>query len=214
MASAEAESPVTFDGSNWQDLTRLVTATRMKFLQTVNMEDGHDPYTTDSAKCAKLVSYFRGPALDWAGAEYDNDPTIFANYSTFVVLVRQAFGISDEGLSAQRRGQLEGLKWGPDLPVFFAEFDRLTQLLGLTGDAVRIALVRSKLPVHVQTLLAQQALNFASYDTMRERLQVMWALDPGRTISKPSGTQTASRRPRCGKCGKRGHAAPDCRSKN
>lgn len=210
MASTDA-SPVVFNGSNWQDLQRLVTASRMKFLQSVNLDP--DPYEEDPAKCAYLISHFRGPALDWAGQQFDINPAVVNQFPVFVQNVQNAFGISPEGLSAQFRGQLEGLKWQTDLPVFFAEFDRLTALLNLVQNPTRIALLRNKLPQHVQKLLAEQALNFHDYDTMRERLLVMWSLDPARNTSihaAPSSGTT--RRPKCGRCGKKGHTAPECRA--
>jgi hypothetical protein len=152
--------------------------------------------------------------LDWVGQASQASVNFFDKYDAFIINVRNAFGISDAGLEAQRRGELEALKWNSDLPVFFAEFDRLTQLLNLTGDEVKIALVRTKLPQHVQKLLAEQALNFANYETMRERLLVMWSLDPGRSIGGAGTPGTGKKRPRCGRCGKKGHTAPDCRSKN
>jgi hypothetical protein len=202
---------VPFDGSNWQDLQRLVTSSRMKFLQTAGLDT--DPYEEDTAKCGYLTSFFTGAALDWAGQQFDLNPAIMNNFGNYVSTVRNAFGISDQGLQAQWRGQLEGLKWRPDLAVFFAEFDRLTALLNVTGHDARIALVRSKLPFATQKLLAEQALNFNNYETMRERLLQMWALDP----SKGAGTDVLTTRPakvRCSKCGKKGHAASNCRSKN
>lgn len=209
---------VTFDGSNWQDLTRLVTLCQLKFLQTAaaTADDEVDPYVTDQSRCAYLSTSLTGPALDWVGQVYAANNHIFTDYEGFVESLRNAFGVSDAGLGAQRRGQLEGLKWNTDLPVFFSEFDRLTQLLSLTGDATRIALLRNKLPTHVQKLLAEQALDFANYDTMRERLLTMWALDPGRAIAQPGGGSNSStkKRPRCGRCGKKGHTASDCRTKN
>jgi len=209
MASSDASSSVTFDGSNWEDLTRLVTLARLDFL--VSPED----FEGEPARCAHLCKNFRGPALDWVGSAHASTPAIFDDYDQFVEAARNQFGISDQGLSAQRRGQLEGLKWQHDLPIFFAEFDRLTHLLGLNGDAVKIALVRSKLPQHVQKLLAEQALDFANYDTMRERLLTMWSLDPSRRIAEPSGSSTGSKKkPRCGRCGRKGHTASDCRAKN
>ncbi|KAH8754862.1 hypothetical protein F5883DRAFT_183663 [Diaporthe sp. PMI_573] len=55
-------------------------------------------------------------------------------------------------------GGANRLKWQPDLPAFFVEYDRLTTLLSLTGDETKIALLRNKLPQHVQKLLAEQAL--------------------------------------------------------
>jgi hypothetical protein len=218
--SSDSNSPdkLTFDGSNWQDLTRLITSARVKFLQSdlATAGDEVDPYGDDRAKSAYLISRLSGPALDWAGQVYETTPAVINNYAGFLEALRNAFGVSDAGLSAQRRGQLEGLKWQSDLPIFFSEFDRLTQLLGLTGDATRIALVRGKLPVHVQKLLAEQALDFANYDTMRERLLTMWALDPGRSITGGTSSHGGSsqKRPRCGRCGKKGHTASDCRSKN
>lgn len=209
MASSDSTAGVTFDGSNWEDLTRLVTLSRLAFLQDTDYDDN------EPARCGHLARSFRGPALDWVGTTSAANPNASQNFEGFVEGVRNAFGVSDQGLSAQRRGQLEALKWQHDLPVFFAEFDRLTHLLALSGDAVKIALVRSKLPVHVQKLLAEQALDFANYETMRERLLTMWSLDPSRRIAEPGPTTGASRKkPRCGRCGKKGHAASDCRSKN
>jgi len=212
--STAADHPY-FDGSNWQDLQRLVTASRMKFLQTSALDP--DPYEEDSAKCAYLISFLKGPALDWAGAQYDANAQVVNQFSVFVQNLRNTFGVSDEGLAAQRRGQLEGLKWQSDLPVFFAEFDRLTQLLQINDDAAKIAMVRNKLPLQVQKLLAEQALNFAHYGTMRERLITMWALDPHRQSAVASTASPASgskKRPRCGKCGRKGHTASDCRKGN
>lgn len=208
VSSPDSDAP-TFDGSNWEDLTRLVTLSQLQFLQDEDYDD------QPRRQCAYLASHFRGPALDWVGSVTATTPATLNNFEGFVEAARNQFGISDQGLGAQRRGQLEGLKWQADLPVFFAEFDRLTHLLGLTGDAVRIALVRSKLPVSVQKLMAEQALDFANYDTMRERLLTMWNLDPGRRSADPVVPVTSTKkRPRCGKCGKKGHKAVDCRSKN
>lgn len=210
-----ADSTITFDGSHWQDLTRLVTSCNMEFLQYAHFSEDENNYSTEEAKCAKLVSYFRGPALDWAGNIYANAPQVMNNFDNFVEGVRNAFGISDEGLSAQRRGELEGLRWdAQNLPVFFAEYDRITMQLGLTGHDTKIAILRSKLPIHVQKLLAEQALNFANYETMRERLLTMWNLDPGKHTAVSAGTTTRKKKPRCGRCGKKGHTASDCRTKN
>lgn len=206
---------ITFNGSQWQDLVRLVTRCEMEFLQYAHMADDDNNYSTEEAKCAYLVSHFRGPALDWAGLVHGTNAEVFNNFNNFVEGVKQQFGISDEGLAAQRRGELEGLTWpSKDLPVFFAEFDRITAQLGLTGHATKIALLRAKLPTHVQKLLAEQALNFANYHTMRERLLTMWSLDPNRQTAVREGPSSNKKRPRCGRCGKKGHTASDCRAKN
>lgn len=212
MATTNVTVPSTFSGHEWQDLTRLVTACRMKFIQTAAQET--DDFDEDPSKCAYLVGHFRGPALDWVGTTYDANPAIFNDYNGFILAVRNAFGISDDGLRAQHRGALESLSWQHDLAVFFAEFDRLTTTLQLTGDEPRIAILRSKLPLHVRKLLSEQALDFRNYDTMRERLLTMWNLDPSRSITHAGGSSSTAKRPRCGKCKKTGHTAPDCRSKN
>lgn len=210
MSTSDDAITLRFDGSNWQDLTRLVSTAQFKFLQTASLDD--DPYANGPARCAWLASRFSGPALDWAGQQYAAGPANLANFDTFVENCRNQFGISDDGLRAQRRGQLEGLTWQSDLPVFFAEFDRLTQLLNLTGDATKIALCRAKLPPHIQKLLAEQALDFHNYDTMRERLLTMWNLDPNKRTAV-SSTPASGKRPRCGRCSKKGHTASECRAK-
>lgn len=209
MPNSEQLEAVYFDGSNWETLTRLST---QSFL--VRLTDGE--IDSDIDQCAWLAQRFRGPALDWVGQRLANTPpaTLFAGYDAFLEEVRNNFGISDGGLNARRRGQLEDLKWDHnDLPVFFAEFDRLTQSLSIAGDDAKISLLRHKLPNSVQKLLAEQALDFHDYATMRERLLTMWALDPHRNTAVTSGSSSAPRkRPRCGRCSKRGHTAADCRA--
>lgn len=205
--------PPTFDGSNWQDLTRLVTHTRFEILKDSARDDDEQLYRTEPSKCAKLAQSFTGPALDWVGQSFETNNSLFNNYNTFIIQVRNAFGISDDGLQAQRRGELDALSWNPELPVFFAEFDRLTTQLRLSGHETRIALLKTKLPVHVQTKLAEQALNFNNYETMRERLLTMWSLDPGKSKPITQGAKSANKRQRCGRCGRRGHNASDCKAK-
>jgi len=209
-----SETSLTFDGSNWQDLTRLITSARMTFIQDSGRDEDKQRFTSDESRCAYLSASFRGPALDWVGQAIETNPQFFVNYDVFIINVRNGFGISDEGLGAQRRGELEGLRWNVTLPTFFAEFDRLTQLLNLTGDDTKIALLRNKLPSHVTKLLAEQALNFHDYGTMRERLLTMWSLDPGRSIGVGASAPNKTKRPRCGRCGKKGHTAAECRTKN
>lgn len=209
-----ATDTLTFDGSNWHDLTRLVTQVRLEIIMDSARPTDDQIFDQEGAKCAKLASYFSGPALDWFGEAYANNGALMADYDTFIITVRNAFGISTEGLQAQRRGELDNLTWSTDLPVFFAEFDRLTTQLQLAGHETRIALLKSKLPQHMQLKLAEQALNFNNYDTMRERLLMMWNLDPGRSKPITTGSQAKTgKRSRCGRCGRRGHEARDCRAK-
>lgn len=213
MSSSNDSNSLTFDGHNWEDLVRLLTQATLEFMSDTSRYDDDDlPQLNERNKCAWLCKHFRGAALDWVGAVSASQPAIFDDYDGLAESAKQAFGVSTEGLAAHRRGQLEALKWRPDLPAFFAEYDRLTMQLGLTGDSTKIAILRSKLPIGTQKLLAEQALDFANYDTMRERLLTMWALDPNKYTSVHAGSSSSSKRPKCGRCGKRGHTASDCRA--
>jgi hypothetical protein len=205
MATASSkDSDITFDGSNWEALPRLVTQAKLALLLDSQVADSKD-------QSAWLAARFRGAALDWLGQRLSHEPALLDSFDLFVIQVQQGFGVTDDGLQAHRRGQLEALKWCADLPVFFADFDRLTTQLNISGNSTRIALVRNKLPTSVQKLLAEQALDFANYETMRERLLTMWALDPNRqTAVTPAPSKKG--KPRCGRCGKKGHTAPDCRT--
>ena len=205
MAPALDADTITFNGSNWHELNRLVAQARFHFLQDNDFDD--EP----TRQCAYLAARYSGPALDWVASRTNNDLAIFAHYDTFVAETRQAFGIADNNITALLRRELDLLTWHTDAPVFFAEFDRITLALGITSHETRVAMVESKLPPHLKMLLAQQALSFSNYDTMRERFNCMWALDPtkGKQV-----TSKNNKRPRCGACGKKGHQAADCKAKN
>lgn len=195
-------SEYAFEGSNWEDLDKIIALAKFQFLQ----DDDYD----DNAprRCAYVAQRFSGPALDWVGQVHTSNPAVFENFDGFIIAVKQAFGVEANNITALRRKALDDLRWGSDVPVFFAEFDRLTLLLNIAGHDTKIAIVESKLPLAMKTELARQALSFANYDTMRERLNTMWALDPHRSGGSAKG------RSRCGRCGKRGHAAADCKAKN
>lgn len=201
VSVSEADEPL-FNGSNWQDLNRIIALANFQFLQDADYQD------SQPMKCAYVAQRFTGAALDWVASAHQTRPGIFESYTQFVLEVRQAFGIADNNITALLRRDLDQLHWNPEVPSFFAEFDRLTLALSITSHETKVALVEQKLPAHMKKLLAEQALSFSNYDTMRERLNCMWALDPtrGKTVTnKPS-------RPRCGRCGKRGHTATGCRS--
>jgi hypothetical protein len=207
--SKDTDAPsITFNGSNWEDLDRLIALARFEFLQNEKYDDN------DVAKCAHVASSFSGPALDWVASSYAAAPASFENFDAFIVAVKSAFGVEANGITALRRTQLDDLRWARDVPVFFAEFDRLTMQLGITDHGTKIVMVRGKLPDSVKAELARQALDFANYETMRERLITMWALDPHRQHG-PSSSKT-TKKSRCGSCGKKGHTASECRggSKN
>lgn len=205
MVSSTDAQAITFNGSDWQSLNRVVALSKFQFAQD-------EDYDKNAAKqIAYVASQFNGPALDWVADRYaKNDAIFFGTFEAFVTSVREAFGIHDGNITALLRSDLDALKWQTHVPVFFAEFDRLTTALGITSDESRIVLLESKLPGHVRKLFAEQALSFANYATLRERCGTMWALDPSRGSSSVAGKKS-----RCGSCGKKGHKASDCRgSKN
>lgn len=202
------EHKVLFDGTNWEDLDRLEGIAQFHFLQD-------DDYTDEPKKqCAFLASRFTGAALDWAVHEWGKKTSTFDDFATFVTSVREAFGIEGDGLSALRRVALEKLKWSTDVPLFFAEFDRLTLNLGITSQATKILLVRERMPETLKSSLALQGLDIQNYDTFRERLKTAWILDPKRaeTIETIGEKKLPSKRPRCGRCRKRGHTAAECKA--
>lgn len=208
-AVAAKETVPLFNGSNWEDLDRQVALAKFHFL----LDDDYDD--NEPRRCAYLSTKFIGPALDWASSIHTANPQAYEAFEGFVVAVKQAFGVEANGLQALRRKGLDDLRWGSDVPVFFAEFDRLTLQLGITDHGTKIIMVQHKLPVSVKSTLALQALDFANYETMRERLITMWALDPTRHGQKEASHKSQART-RCGACGKKGHTAANCRggSKN
>lgn len=201
----EAPNQYLFNGSNWEDLDKLIAIARFHFLQDNDYNDEHQPQ-----RCAFLSQRFVGPALDWVATVHESQPATFEDFDGFIVAVKQAFGVEANNITALRRKALDDLRWGSDVPVFFAEFDRLTFQLGIAGHDTKIAMVEAKLPLSLKEKLAEQALSFANYETMRERLNTMWALNPHRK----SGSMEPNKRPRCGHCGKAGHRADSCKSKN
>ena len=188
-----------FNGSNWPVLNQLTALARFHFLQD-------DSYDDEEAKrCAFLASRFEGPALDWAASLPEASMN---DYAAFLTATRQAFGIADNNITALLRRDLDQLQWSTDVPVFFAEFDRLTLALGIDSHETRVAMVESKLPLSMKVRLAEQCLSFANYDTMRERFNGMWAMDPSRGRATGGGKKS-----RCGSCGKKGHQASECRGR-
>lgn len=194
-------------GSNWQVLNRIVALAKFNFMQDSDYDNDHP------RKCAYLASRYEGPALDWVASTTALNLAAFSNFEGFVTATREAFGIADNNITALLRRDLDSLQWGSDVPVFFAEFDRITLALGIGSHETRVAMVEQKLPMKMKELLATQALSFSNYDTMRERFNCMWAMDPTRS-KRVTQTQKGSSKPRCGHCGKKGHKSDDCRSKN
>jgi hypothetical protein len=202
MVFAPDEGDPKFNGSNWQVLNRIVALSRFAFAQDDDYEDN------ESKRVAHLAQRFDGPALDWVASYGNGDPAAMGTFDEFVNATREAFGVADNNITALVRRELDQLTWQPEVPVFFAEFDRLTSALHITSHETRVALVEQKLNPIMKARFAEQGLSFSNYETMRERCNLMWALDPSRTKTVTQGR----RKPRCGSCGKKGHVASDCRA--
>lgn len=185
MVSSPDTDGAKFDGTNWQELNRQVALAKFQFMQDSDYDDDNP------RRCAYLASCYEGPALDWVTSAHTNNPAIFNSFEGFITATRQAFGIADNNITALLRRELDQLQWNVDVPVFFAEFDRITLALGITSHETRVAMVEAKLPQSMKILLATQALSFSNYDTMRERFNCMWAMDPtrGKTVTHPTRRQ-------------------------
>lgn len=199
-------SDVYFDGSNWEDLSRLVT------LAKLNRASGTE-VDSESTESSWLARQFTGAALDWVTVQLNLKPALLDKFNDFVQSVRDHFGITDALVQSHQRVQLDALTWRKDAPTFFAEFDRLALECGLGADGnAKIILAYAKLPTHIHTVLAQQNYVAPSYANLRDRVLTLWVLDPKSHGHKVD--QTSAKKPRCGRCGKRGHAASECRTPN
>lgn len=194
---------LVFDGSDAETLNRLVYLTKL--------EHALAPQSTDSQKSAWLAQRFVGPALDWVGSEISDDIKFLNDFEELVEQARLTFGHTDESQKARWQVQLDSLKWGRDVPMFFAEFERLTRNLKIEGKETRLQILRSKLPTHILADRAAQSKLFDDYLKVKSDLLLRHALLPNGPAE-----QSAKRaaKPKCGNCGKKGHAAADCRSKN
>lgn len=194
-------SDYTFDGSNWQDLSRLITLAKLHRHSATEV----DSDTTQSTWCARQ---FRGPALDWVTNILLTEAVLLDNFDQFTKRLRDHFGITDELVQAHQRTQLDGLKWHKDLPTFFAEFERLAHACGMGGEnSGKVTLLVSKIPEKQRTILSRQESQPATYKEYRRRLLALWVADP---TSTGHAQDKQSSKPHCGKCGKKGHTASTC----
>lgn len=200
---APQSSPYTFDGSNWQDLSRIAALSQLNRLSQTEV----DSETTQSSWVARQ---FRGPALDLVTNILVTEATLLNNFDQFLARVRSHFGITDSLILAHQRNQLDSLKWRKDAPTFFAEFERLSHACGMGGEnAGKVTLLLSKVPDKQRSILARQSPAPVTYSEHRDRLLTIWATDPG---AAGVSTDRDSAKAQCGKCGKKGHVASACHS--
>lgn len=199
-----SSSDLTFDGSNWEDLARLATQAKLMRLSETEVD-------SDKTQSAWLARHYVGAAMDWFVNTWALKTKLLDDFEEFLTETRNAFGITDDLVLYHGRTQLEALRWRNDLPTFFAEFDRLSLQCGLGADtAGKLELLRTKIPEASNTLLAQQAFVPSSYVALRTRLLTMWVLDPKSSTSKADKINKS--KPKCGRCGKKGHTSAECRS--
>jgi len=198
-----ADSDLSFDGSNWEDLSRLCTLSKLHRFSGTEVD-------SDKTQATWVARHFTGAALDWLTQQMTVKPKLFDNFDTFIDGVKNDFGITDALVLNHQRVQLEALAWRKDWPTFFAEFDRLTQQCGMgANDTTKITLLTSKLPGALRVQLAQQAFSPTKYTEWKSGLLMRWALNPlGQSVKNDKD----SKKPRCGKCQKKGHTAAECRS--
>jgi hypothetical protein len=165
---------------------------------------------SDTTQSTWVARQFLGPALDWVGDILATQPRVLDNFDGFTTALRKHFGITDALILSHLRTQLDALHWHRDLPTFFAEFDRLSFACGMGGEnSGKTTLLISKVPDKFRTILARQTPPPVLYSDHRERLLTIWATDPSGAGAK-SDKETA--KPACGRCGKRGHTASNCRT--
>lgn len=204
-SKAAPTSDLTFDGSNWLDLSRLFTLAQLFRASGTEVD-------SDRTQSTWVARHFTGAALDWVTTILSSNHTLLDSYTRFEAECRDHFGITDALVRNHTRTQLEALKWRNDLPTFFAEFDRLAYASGLgQGDQdAKTVLLLTKLPPKERAVLSAQAYQPTTYSELRSRLLTSWTLNPTGPAVKVD--KEATKKPRCGKCKRRGHTAAECKS--
>lgn len=196
-------SDYKFDGSNWQDLGRLIALAKLHRASGTEVD-------SDLTQSTWVARQFTGPALDWVANILIVEDTLLNDFNLFTRRIQDYFGIHDNLIQAHQRTQLDALTWHKDWPTFFAEFERLSHACGMGGDnAGKVTLLLSKVPQKHRTVLARQCPPPATYNQHRERLLQIWATDP---TSTGAAQDRDNAKPKCGKCGKKGHTANACHS--
>lgn len=204
--STASPTEYTFDGSNWTELVRLVTLSKLHRASQTEVD-------SDTTQSTWVARHFRGPALDFVTNLLILSAADLDNFDGFIQQVKDHFGITDRLVLTHYRTQLDGLQWRRDAPTFFAEFARLAQAVGMGGpkndNSARVTLLLAKVPAKYLAILARQHPQPNTYLEYRDRLLAIWANDP---TAPGVASEKQHARPKCGKCGKKGHVANDCKT--
>lgn len=202
-SKAPAPTDFEFDG-NPEDLDRALGMVVLQF--TLHA----DAFDEDAKKVAYLISHFRGAALDWGVRLVARNDNRLQNYGQFVTSLKDHFGYDPQQLALMYRTRLGTLRQTGDLQEFLVEFEETCENAGVRTDVSKLALLPSKLNKSYYDALANSGSPVSSYSSLRMQLMNMYAM---RQDSKALG-DTKRKQSKCGKCGKRGHSAAQCRSTN
>jgi hypothetical protein len=202
-ATVSVSTDVIFDGNpvDWQ---RTLAHVSVRLLLAPN------DFPTDQNKSAFLASFFRGPALDWLGQTLVTTPNALDDFEAFKTRVRNAYGLDAATYSAQCRTQLAALKQKGDLMEFFAQFEGLCAVVGTNSDVSKITLLLPKLEPYYHQALITSGGPLNTYANIKAFCANLYAHKADQT----GPSDKLRKKAKCGKCGKKGHTAGQCRSTN
>ena len=201
---ATPKTELEFDG-NPIDLRRLLAHVSVSFLA----DSGKFP--TDSERSGYLAKHFRGPALDWLATRLGANPNLLSDFRAFETAVKNAFGLQDSDAKVAARMEILAMKQRGDLLVFISEFEALTEYAGMASDATRVTLFLEKLEPYYQNAVRQNTDTISTWTRLKSDLHSLYAM---RRPQGKADSDATRKRSRCGKCGKKGHSATQCRSVN
>ena len=208
MASLMSEASFeTFSGSPLE-LDRFLSVQRSLIGADTDVD------ATANTQALRLAAALRGPALDWYIATAPHQPGIVSDIANLERALRDMFGLSNGQRQAGFRLQFgESRQGATDLLEYLAHISALATVSGCGNDPTLLAVVPGKLAPRYQLALANSGRLWASWNDMRTFLANVYAQDPQSALALAEPRKT-SRKPKCGKCGKRGHTAEVCRTKN
>lgn len=194
-----------FDG-NPADWRRLLAHARVRFIVYAQSFD------TDDKRSAFIAAHFRGDALDWLASMMESRTNLLSDFDGFINIVNGTFGLDPGREQAAARIRLDELRQkGGDLLLFLSEFETLCRVVGTTSDASKLALIGGKLDAYYRDSLARSGTMYNSWQTYRGGLLSLYAYRSTGAAEAPSKKR---KKATCGKCGKKGHSAGECRSTN